>query len=172
MPVPVQIPLGEGAAFRGVIDLMSLRAVVWDEAGQGMQFHDEAIPDEDMARAQQWRAAMVETAAALANLDEILSVDEVDGIYIGPADLSLSLGYPPSLLPTDGAVWDAIAEIRIKAKAAGKAAAVHCGSPGMVRDMLAAGFDLATLVTDARLFANALTAGLNEARAVAPTTNR
>jgi 4-hydroxy-2-oxoheptanedioate aldolase len=116
--------------------------------------------------------AMVETAAALTNLDEILSVDEVDGIYIGPADLSLSLGYPPSLQPTDGAVWDAIAEIRVKAKAAGKAAAIHCGSPGMVRDMLAAGFDLATLVTDARLFANALAAGLNEARAVAPATSR
>jgi 4-hydroxy-2-oxoheptanedioate aldolase len=108
--------------------------------------------------------AMVETAMALANLDDILSVDEVDGIYIGPADLSLSLGYTPSLLPTDTVVWDAIATIRTKAKAAGKAAAVHCGSPAMVRDMLAAGFDLATLITDARLFTSALATGLTEAR--------
>jgi 4-hydroxy-2-oxoheptanedioate aldolase len=109
--------------------------------------------------------AMIETAAALASLDEILSVDEIDAVYIGPADLSLSLGYAPSLQPTDDAVWEAIGTIETKAKAAGKAAAIHCGSPGMVRDMLARGFDLATLITDARLFMNALAANLAEARA-------
>jgi 4-hydroxy-2-oxoheptanedioate aldolase len=112
--------------------------------------------------------AMIETAAALANLDDILRADELDAVYIGPADLSLSLGYTPSLLPTDDAVWDAIATIRTKAKAAGKAVAVHCGSPGMVRDMLAEGFNLATLITDARLFTNALATNLAEARATAP----
>nr|WP_314631212.1 elongation factor G [uncultured Noviherbaspirillum sp.] len=88
MPVPVQIPLGEGAAFRGVIDLMSLRAVVWDEAGQGMQFHDEAIPDEDMARAQQWRAAMVEAAA---EADDGLLQKYLDGVALTDGEILASL---------------------------------------------------------------------------------
>jgi 4-hydroxy-2-oxoheptanedioate aldolase len=108
--------------------------------------------------------AMVETAAAIANLDDILGAAEIDAVYIGPADLSLSLGYTPSLLPTDSAVWEVIDVIKAKAKAAGKAAAIHCGSPGMVREMLEKGFDLATLITDARLFTNALTDNLAEAR--------
>ena len=108
--------------------------------------------------------AMIETAAAIANLDEILGTSELDAVYIGPADLSLSLGYPPSLLPTDGAVWNAIDAIKTKAKAAGKIATIHCGSPGMARDMIEKGFDLVTLITDARLFTNALAENLAEAR--------
>lgn len=41
--------------------------------------------------------AMIETRSALEHLDEILSVDRLDGIYVGPSDLSISLGYPPHL---------------------------------------------------------------------------
>ena len=88
MPVPVQIPLGEGAAFRGVIDLMSLRAVVWDEAGQGMQFHDESVPEEDMERARQWRAAMVEAAA---EADDTLLQKYLDGITLSDDEIRASL---------------------------------------------------------------------------------
>jgi elongation factor G len=88
MPVPVQIPLGEGAAFRGVIDLLSLRATVWDEAGQGMQFHEVAIPDEDMARAEQWRAAMVEAAA---EADDALLQKYLDGIALTDDEIRASL---------------------------------------------------------------------------------
>ena len=112
--------------------------------------------------------AMIETAEALENLDAILAVEEIDGIYIGPSDLALSLGYAPSLLPQDGEVLDAIAAIRDRAKAAGKIAGIHCGSPAMVRTMLDEGFDLATLLTDARLFTTAVAGQLAEARAGAP----
>jgi 4-hydroxy-2-oxoheptanedioate aldolase len=112
--------------------------------------------------------AMVETVEALTNLDAILGVEEIDGVYIGPSDLSLSLGYAPSLLPQDREVLDAIAAIRDRAKAAGKLAGIHCGSPAMVRQKLAEGFDLATLLTDARLFTTALARQLAEARATAP----
>ena len=94
--------------------------------------------------------AMIETAEALKNLDDILKVPEIDGVYIGPADLSLSLGHQPSLLP-EAPVRDAIETIRSKAKAAGKIAGIHCGSGEMVRDMLDGGFDLATLLGDLRL---------------------
>ena len=108
--------------------------------------------------------AMIETGEALANLDAILSVDEIDGVYIGPSDLALSLGYAPSLLPQDAAVLDAIATIRERAKVTGRIAGIHCGSPAMVRSMLDAGFDLATLLTDARLFTTAVAGQLAEAR--------
>jgi 4-hydroxy-2-oxoheptanedioate aldolase len=108
--------------------------------------------------------AMIETRQALDNLDSILGVREIDAVYIGPADLGLSLGYAPSLLPQDAAVYDAIEEIRSKAKAAGKIAGIHCGSPQMAREMLSGGFDLVTLVTDARIFTSAVAAALADAR--------
>jgi 4-hydroxy-2-oxoheptanedioate aldolase len=108
--------------------------------------------------------AMIETREALQNLDAILAVDGIDGVYIGPADLSLSLGYKPSLLPTDAEVLDAIALIHSKAKAAGKIAGIHCGSPEMIREKLAYGFDLASLITDIRVFMTAMAAQVATAR--------
>ncbi|THU05043.1 4-hydroxy-2-oxo-heptane-1,7-dioate aldolase [Lampropedia puyangensis] len=63
----------------------------------------------------------IETAQALANLDEIADVDGVDGIFIGPADLSASLGYAgnPRHPEVDKAINDAIVRIRAKGKAPG-----------------------------------------------------
>ncbi|MDG2406268.1 MAG: aldolase/citrate lyase family protein, partial [Paracoccaceae bacterium] len=65
------------------------------------------------------KIVMIETQAAIENLDEILTVNGVDAVYIGPSDLAISLGYGPSLTPTDPEVVDVIATIREKAKAAG-----------------------------------------------------
>ncbi len=107
--------------------------------------------------------AMIETAEAIENLDAILSVEGIDAVYIGPADLGLSLGYAPTLLP-EAAVREAIVTIRDRALAVGKVAAIHCGSPAMVREMLNDGFGLATLLTDARIFVNALATASAEAR--------
>lgn len=107
--------------------------------------------------------AMIETAEAVANLDAILEVDGIDGVYIGPADLGLSLGYAPTLLP-EASVMDVISAIRTKTLAAGKATGIHCGSPVMVRQMLDDGFGLATLLTDMRLFTNVIATSLAEAR--------
>ena len=107
--------------------------------------------------------AMIETAEAVENLDAILAVDGIDAVYVGPGDLGLSLGHTPTLLP-EAPVRDVIAGIRTRAAAAGKAAAIHCGSPAMVRDMLADGFGLATLITEARIFSGALAAAAAESR--------
>lgn len=114
--------------------------------------------------------AMIETAEAMGNLDAILAVEGIDAVYVGPADLGLSLGHTPTLLPEAEPVRAAIATIRDRAVAAGKIAAIHCGSPAMVRAMLADGFGLATLITDARMFATALAVGLGEARATGAET--
>lgn len=108
--------------------------------------------------------AMIETREALDALDDILAVDGLDAVYIGPSDLSLSLGYPPSLAPEDAEVLEAIATIRDKAKAAGRFACIHCGTPEIVRQRLGDGFDLATLSTDTRLYSAALAEKLDACR--------
>ncbi len=108
--------------------------------------------------------AMIETRAALDSLDAILAVDGIDGVYVGPSDLGLSLGYEPTLDPTAPEVLSAIAQIGTRAKAAGRIAGVHTGSPAMIKAMFAQGYDFASLLTDARLFANAVAAQLAAAR--------
>ncbi len=67
-PVPVVIPIGAEEGFKGVIDLLKMRAIVWDEASQGMKFEYQDVPSELQAVADEWRASMVE-AAAEANED-------------------------------------------------------------------------------------------------------
>jgi 4-hydroxy-2-oxoheptanedioate aldolase len=52
---------------------------------------------------------MIETREALANLDGILKVDGIDGVYVGPSDLGLSMGYDPTLDPSASEVLEAIA---------------------------------------------------------------
>lgn len=96
--------------------------------------------------------AMIETRAGIDALDDILTVDGLDAVYIGPSDLSISLGYPPSLTPDEPEVVDAIATIRDKAKAAGRYACIHTGSPDYAGRMIDEGFDLVSLSTDTRLF--------------------
>lgn len=104
--------------------------------------------------------AMIETAEALANRDAIAAVEGLSGVYVGPADLGLSLGHEPTLTPEAPDVLAAIAAIRASAHAAGLLAGVHCGSGAMVRRMLAEGFDFASLSTDAGIFSRAIAAAL------------
>src|SRR5947209_16090906 len=70
--------------------------------------------------------AMVETRQAVDNLDEIVSVDGLDGVYVGPSDLSMSLGKtPPTLDPQDAEVLAAIKRICEVTRKHGKIAGVH-----------------------------------------------
>jgi len=108
--------------------------------------------------------AMIETGQAVENLDAILAVPELDAVYIGPSDLSLSLGCPPTLNPEAAVVLDTIARIRTAARAAGKAAGIHCGSPERVRRMLGEGFNFASVATDSGLLRNALAAAAEDSR--------
>jgi 4-hydroxy-2-oxoheptanedioate aldolase len=100
--------------------------------------------------------AMIETREALANLDAILAVEGIDGVYVGPSDLGLSLGYEPTLDPSAVEVKDAIRTILTRARAAGRIAGVHCGSVEMIRRMWADGAQFCSLLTDVRLFVQAL----------------
>ncbi|MBI5008026.1 MAG: elongation factor G [Nitrosomonadales bacterium] len=62
-PVPLVIPIGAEEGFTGVVDLIKMRAIIWDEASQGMKFEYKEIPADLVAAANEWRAKMVETAA-------------------------------------------------------------------------------------------------------------
>ena len=62
-PIPLQIPIGAEEKFEGVIDLVKMKAIVWDEASQGVKFVYSEIPAELKAKADEWREKMLEAAA-------------------------------------------------------------------------------------------------------------
>ena len=62
-PVPVVIPIGKEESFAGVVDLIKMKAIIWDEASQGMKFEYRDIPADLQGVADEWRAKMVESAA-------------------------------------------------------------------------------------------------------------
>ncbi|MFA5825328.1 MAG: elongation factor G [Gallionellaceae bacterium] len=62
-PIPLVIPIGAEEGFVGVVDLIKMKAIIWDEASQGMKFEYKEIPAELLASANEWRGKMVETAA-------------------------------------------------------------------------------------------------------------
>ena len=97
--------------------------------------------------------AMIETAQALDNLDDILSVEGLDAIYIGPSDLSLALGCTPTFDDVDPKAAQAIDHILARAKAHGVVAGIHNGNPEGALARIVKGFQFVTVSSDARLMA-------------------
>ena len=62
-PVPVVIPIGAEDTFAGVVDLLKMKAIIWDDKSQGMKFTYEDIPAELVDSANEWREKMIESAA-------------------------------------------------------------------------------------------------------------
>jgi 4-hydroxy-2-oxoheptanedioate aldolase len=108
--------------------------------------------------------AMVETRQAVKNLDEIVSVEGLNGVYVGPSDLSLSMGKTPTLDPQDSEVLAAIKTICAVTRKNGKIAGVHTDSAKTAVRRFAEGYQLCTILSDARLMANAASAAVREAR--------
>ena len=81
-PVPIVIPIGKEDYFEGVVDLIKMKAIYWDEASQGMKFDYRDIPDELLALAEEWRSKMVEAAAE--------SSEELMNQYLESGDLTSS----------------------------------------------------------------------------------
>ena len=109
--------------------------------------------------------AMIETAQALDNLDGILSVEGLDAIYIGPSDLSLSLGCRPVFDDVDPKAQQAIEHIVARAKAHGVVAGIHNGRADVARKRVDLGFRFVTLGSDARMLAAGSQDLLNAMRA-------
>jgi 4-hydroxy-2-oxoheptanedioate aldolase len=106
---------------------------------------------------------MVETRDGIDRLDEIASTPGLDGIYIGPADLSLALGLTPS---TGGPkpLEEAIARVRETCDTHGLIAGMHCGGGTAARARAAEGFKLITVGVDSTLFKSMVARELDEAR--------
>ena len=96
---------------------------------------------------------MIETAEALKNLDEILSVPGVDAVYVGPSDLSLALGCKPRLDQTDPPVVEAQQRIVEACRRHGVVAGIHNNTAAYALTMIEAGYRFVTLASDARFLA-------------------
>jgi elongation factor G len=70
-PIAIEIPIGAEENFKGVVDLVKMKAIYWDEATQGMKFEEKDIPAELKAQADEWREKMVEAAAESS--DELMN---------------------------------------------------------------------------------------------------
>ena len=97
--------------------------------------------------------AMIETKQALDRLDDILSVEGLDAVYIGPSDLSLSMGCKPVFDDVDAPVAQAIAHIAERAKAHGVQCGIHNGLTSVALARRALGYRFLTVSSDARLIA-------------------
>ncbi len=79
-PVPIVIPIGHEEGFEGVVDLVKMKAIYWDEASQGMKFDYREIPAGLVEEAKEWREKMIEAAAE--------SSEEMMDKYLETGDLS------------------------------------------------------------------------------------
>ena len=79
-PVPVVVPIGAEENFKGVVDLLKMKAIIWDDASQGMKFSYEDIPAELLETCKEWREKMVEAAAE--------SSEELMNQYLETGELS------------------------------------------------------------------------------------
>ena len=74
-PIPIQIPIGAEENFKGVVDLVKMKAILWDEESQGIKFNYEEIPADLVDTANEWREKMLEAAAESSEelMDKYLS---------------------------------------------------------------------------------------------------
>lgn len=108
--------------------------------------------------------AMIETRAGLDNVDAIVATPGIDGIYVGPNDLALALGYPPANETRESAVSDAIERVRGATVGAGKIAGIFCSDGAAAAGRVREGFDLVTPGNDAALLRTAMARAVIEAR--------
>jgi len=107
--------------------------------------------------------AMIETAAAMSALDEICAVDGLAGIYIGPADLAISMGVDVVGATRNPEVHDAIVRIHRAATAAGLVTGIHAGEGTTGRAMAQLGFRMITLAAESQALRRGAAEHLREA---------
>ncbi|RZI97343.1 MAG: 2,4-dihydroxyhept-2-ene-1,7-dioic acid aldolase [Variovorax sp.] len=144
-------------APRGTRSFGPIRALLYSGADYAAHANDSIVT-----------FAMIETAEALDNLDDIMSVEGLDAVYIGPSDLSLALGCRPVFDDVDPKAQEAIDHILERAKAHGLVAGIHNGNAEGAMARIAAGFQFVTVSSDARLMAAGAQQILSAMRPVAP----
>ena len=112
--------------------------------------------------------AMIETRQAVSNLEEILSVKGLNGVYVGPSDLSLSMGKTPTLDPTDKDVLTAMDIIVKTTRKWGLIAGVHTDGSKTALKRFEEGYQMCTILNDVRLLAMGAAQAIREVRGQAP----
>jgi 4-hydroxy-2-oxoheptanedioate aldolase len=108
--------------------------------------------------------AMIETREAIAALDDILAVPGIDGVFVGPSDLSIAMSKGASVDPNDKEVDAAFDHVCARAKAHGKFAAGFCFTGKRANELKRRGYSLCSVSTDQLLLRAAAQAELSEAR--------
>ena len=117
-----------------------IRGLIYGGADYGDHANDEIL-----------KIAMIETKEALNKLDEIMSTSGIDGIYIGPADLSLAINQKPSFDNAEGTpTYEQIVNILKHAKKNKIFAGIHNATPEYAQKMIDLGFNLVTVGSDQR----------------------
>ena len=145
---------GEAAAFvraakyppLGARSNGPIRAGVYGDAGSGYQA---------TANEQTLAIPMIETREAVANLDAILDVPGVAGVYVGPSDLGFSHGLVPRLDREEPEMLAIFERIVAATAARGQAAGIHCGTAAYATRALGMGFRMVTVMNDSGLMMQA-----------------
>ena len=113
------------------------------------------------------KLAMIETKEALEKLDEILDTPNLDGIYVGPADLSLAVDEEPGFdKPENTKAYKEILRILESAKKRNLLAGLHNGTPEYAQKMLNKGFNLVTVGSDSRFIASGAKSDLEKLKGI------
>ena len=107
---------------------------------------------------------MIESEIALRNLDDILGVPGLDGVYVGPNDLALSMGQVPNASVLSDEAKAVLLKVKDAAHARGRAAGAYCGTAATAGDLAREGFDLVTPGNDVVLLREAASRRLGEFR--------
>jgi len=108
--------------------------------------------------------AMIETAQGIEQLDEICAVEGLDGVFVGPSDLSIALGLRPQVRWTEPPLRPALERIVAAAHRHGRMAGIFCTTAEMARDMRLLGYDMLVLANDAVMLRSAADQWLKIAR--------
>ncbi len=128
-----------------------IRGLLYGGADYGDHANDEII-----------KLAMIETKEALGNLDKIMSTPNLDGIYIGPADLSLAIGAKPGFdNPEGSSTYNEMLNILNHAKKNNIIAGIHNATPEYAEKMIKLGFQFVTVGSDQKFMAAAGTKAVN-----------
>lgn len=146
---PMINSVADARAFAAAMKYPPMGERSWGPA-QALRLHAEFKPATYFANAnaRTLAIAMIETRAAAAALDDILDIAGIDGVFVGPSDLSISWSGGAGLDPDRSDMQEFVAEVANKANAAGKFAAIYCGDPARARDYAAMGYRIMALGSD------------------------
>jgi elongation factor G len=88
LPLPIQIPLGSEDSFRGVVDLIRMQAVKWDDSTKGLSYQYEVIPTDIMPQAIEHREKMI---SLLSDMDDAIAEKYLEGIEIADKEINLAI---------------------------------------------------------------------------------